>query len=290
MTRTSPIIGVAVATTLLVGAAAGLQSAIDRYKLVIRKEPIQARNGRLLSALPTETESWVRIGTDHIESAEVLETLGTQNYLTRNFIERNPKDRARPIVLSLHTAYYTGMIDTVPHVPDRCFVGGGMQIGEIIGNLPLNLLPENLADSTWREVPGASKLPGRIFTIRTPGGQYPHSPRDPDKIELRTMKFLDKGQNPVFAGYFFIANGGHVCLAEQVRLLAFDLNSTYAYYVKVQVTSDSVSSGEELARAASSLIGELLGDIMLCTPDWVEVERGEYPVRAAPEPATSGKT
>jgi hypothetical protein len=90
------------------------------------------------------------------------------------------------------------------------------------------------------------------------------------------MKFIANGKD-LYAGYFFVANGGCVARAEDVRLLAFDLRSTYAYYVKVQVTSQDVSSQEELAQAAASLLDELFGDLMLCTPDWVEVEAGRYP-------------
>ena len=36
-------------------------------------------------------------------------------------------------------------------------------------------------------------------------------------------------------------------------------------------------SAEELAQEASSLLGELLPEIMRCVPDWVEVESGRYP-------------
>lgn len=67
-----------------------------------------------------------------------------------------------------------------------------------------------------------------------------------------------------------------------MRLLAFDLRSVYAYYLKIQVTSTSVSSGEELVARAGSLLSELMPEIMRCVPDWVEVEAGRYPGGATP--------
>ncbi|MDX2131535.1 MAG: hypothetical protein SFY69_05745 [Planctomycetota bacterium] len=268
--------GVVAAAAILLAGAAGLGSVKRHFKIVLRKEAIYPEGGRLLASLPTETPSWVRIGSDHLEPPEVVETLGTRNYVTRTYIEKAPKDPTRPIRLTFHAAYYTGMIDTVPHVPDRCFVGGGMQIGEIVGDLPLNF-----SEEWWREDPDVPEhLKGRIFRVRTSDGQYPRLPRDPRSIRLRTMQFLDAQQRPFYAGYFFIANGGTVSRAEEVRLLAFDLNSTYAFYLKVQVTSQDVESGEDLAAAGGVLIGEMLGDIARCAPDWVEVETGRYPPRA----------
>jgi hypothetical protein len=79
------------------------------------------------------------------------------------------------------------------------------------------------------------------------------------------------------AGYFFIANGSAVAGADGVRLLAFDLKNDYAYYMKVQFTSMQAESPEELAEVASSLLDDLLGEMMLCVPDWIDVLAGRWP-------------
>ncbi len=185
------------------------------------------------------------------------------------------------------------MIDTVPHVPERCFVGGGLQIGQLVGDLPLRL------DQTgWRPV---ENLPphraGQVFEMRVPNwaargaGTRIRLPRNPQDLKLRTMAFLSDRADPLYAGYFFIANGGAVSRAEEVRLLAFNLNDYYAYYLKIQFTSvKGISSGEELAEAGADLLSELMGDIMQCVPDWTRVESGEYPednpLRAKPSGGT----
>ncbi|MFA6044408.1 MAG: exosortase-associated EpsI family protein [Phycisphaerales bacterium] len=264
--------GFTVAMVLLLGSSLGIASAISAFKLTLRKLPIYPESRLLLTSLPTETESWIRVGADRKESAEVEEVLGTKNYVSRLYKEKNPKDKAHPMLLDLHVAYYTGMIDTVPHVPDRCFVGGGMQIGDILGDLPLPL-----DRSRWREDTSVRPdMAGHIFVTRSSNGLYPRLPRDPQDIKLRTMRFVQKDGPDLFAGYFFIANGGTVAKAEEVRLLAFDLSSKYAYYAKVQVTTASVTSGEEMTKASASLLNELMGDIMTCLPDWVAVQQGDY--------------
>ena len=108
--------------------------------------------------------------------------------------------------------------------------------------------------------------------VRLPRDITPEHP-----VPIRVSGFGESGKEQLFAGYFFIANGGVVANANDVRTLAFDLTSDYAYYLKVQVTSSSPSSGEELVERAASLLDGLMGEIMRCSPDWVDVETGRYP-------------
>jgi hypothetical protein len=268
-----------VAMSLLVVASVGMGAAIRHFKLTLVKLPIQAPGGRLLSSIPRENASWTwkAVTPDRYEKGEILETLGTTNYVSRAYAKKVKPKNAGDIdfdpatVIEFHAAYYTGMIDTVPHVPDRCFVAGGMQLGDLTRDVPLPLKQNWLLD---RYLDGP--LAGRYYSVRATDGSYPHMPLDPKNLKLHAMRFVNGGQD-LYAGYFFIANGGTVPRAEDVRLLAFDLHSTYAYYVKVQFTSDRVKSEEELAALAASFLDEAFGDLMKCVPDWAEVEAGAYP-------------
>lgn len=274
--------GFLAAAGVLGASALGMSAAIRLGELQLDKVEIHAPDGRLFSSLPLETASWIRApGTsDRRETKEVEEELGTKNYISRIYVQKDPPEGQRPIELDLHCAYYTGMVDTVPHVPDRCFVAGGMELSRNPQFLPLNL-----DQSDWSEDTGVPEhLRGRVFTTRT---SYEHSdfpgqrirlPYDPADIMLRVTEFRfgEEGRR-LIAGYFFIANGGTTPSAEGVRLLAFDLRTKYAYYAKVQVTSASTATAEELRDAASSLLSELMPEIMRCVPDWVEVEAGRYP-------------
>jgi hypothetical protein len=60
-------------------------------------------------------------------------------------------------------------------------------------------------------------------------------------------------------------------------VLAFNLTDDYAYYLKVQVGSTDAASAAELGELASTLLSDLLGEIMTCVPDWTKVQRGEWP-------------
>lgn len=271
----NPAFLTAMAVMLL--AAVGMSAGIKAMGIYLRKLPIYAPEGRELRSLPTETANWIREGADRIEEAETESTLGTKNYVTRVYVMKNPPEGKR-IAVELHCAYYTGMIDTVPHVPDRCFVGGGMQISQAAAVIPLPL-----DASAWTLdsfVP--DDLKGRIHRVRLgehssrPGAMV-RLPRDAKDIKFRAGAYKTPSGQPITAGYFFIANGGTVAEAEAVRLLAFDLKADYAYYLKVQFNTAGGETPEELATLSASLLNDLFGDIMLCVPDWVEVERGLYP-------------
>lgn len=290
MSKRSPLANPAlwVVVGLLAFSAASFGFALSAYKITLRKLSINAEHGIVTSDIPARTASWERARNekgqeipDFREGSEVEKTLGTTNYVSRYYMERRPANPSRPIMLQLHLAYYTGMIDTVPHIPDRCFVGGGMQIGDIVGDIPLQL-----DQSLWQldeSVPKGQQPMYKVFVQgKEPyGGLYVRLCRDPGSIAMRTRKFLTGDGAGLFAGYFFIANGGHTPAPEGVRQLAFDLTSTYAYYMKVQITSSSCRTPEEFRAACSSLIGELIGDIMRVTPDWVKVLNGELPEGAS---------
>ncbi len=274
---------VIVALLVLGLSAAGMSEAIHRGKIFLSKKEIYPRANRQLHSLPIRTLSWERQGTDMQASKEIEEELGTTNHVTRRYVRRDGRG-----ALDLHAAYYTGQVDTVPHVPERCFVAGGLEMVRKWGDVPLPL-----DRSRWREdgdVP--ADLKGRIFEapiVNEVGAvsEYVRLPRNPEELRIHVSEFAGRDAR-VMSGYFFIANGGSVPRAEDVRLLAFNLTDTYSFYVKVQVTSPTARTGEELAAEAAALMDELLPEIMRCVPDWVEVVRGEYPPDNPARAASAG--
>lgn len=272
------------ALAVMVAGALGMNAAIRAYGFHLRKLPIHAPQGRQLRALPAETMHWTRIGADEtVQTEEMLEVLGTQNYLTRVYGRKESADGKRPERVQMHAAYYTGMIDTVPHVPERCNTGAGWQLtgGPWVVDVPLD-------GSGWKAHPDATpEEAGRTYAVRLSNeyspfgrGTYVRLPRDlaPDRpLKLRVSRFSGPEGVELYAGYFFIANGGWVASANEVRTLAFDLTDDYAYYLKVQFSSTDVESPEELAGRVGSLLDDLLGELMSCVPDWTEVQAGRYP-------------
>lgn len=269
--RTSAITGLAAMTLTIGVAAAGVHTLVPLMGMHLRKMPIEPQSGLALTSIPDETEHWIKV-RDRREPAEVEEQLGTSNYITRLFRQRNPADPNKPKYIELHAAYYTGMIDTVPHVPERCFVGGGLQLGKSPRSIPLHL-----DQSHWVRDPDVPESLGPIYRVRTPSGQRVRLPRHAEDIRLRVTEYPVADGANLYAGYFFVANGGHTDSANGVRLLAFRLKDDYAYYLKIQFNSSTVESADELAELSSQLLGELFGDILLCVPDWIDVQTGAYP-------------
>jgi len=281
---------------VLFGSAAALPATMRALKIRVIKLPIEAE--LKLDAVPAETDGWKQVNVDKPYSAEIEETLGTRNYINRVYLEKNPAAGAMPRVIELHAAYYTGQVDTVPHVPERCMVGAGMSITGGPWRVPLNInrsawIVDESATSDVRAAmdSGATIYTARLGPMSRAPGVRVRMPRRPEDISLLTTRFTDpRAGKSIYAGYFFVANGGIAGSAEAVRQLAFDRRSVYAYYLKVQASSSQVNSQEELGEAASDLLSELLPDLMLCVPDWVAVQRGEYPARSGGGLDKSGAT
>ena len=264
---------------VLIASALGLGAAIDFFDFYLQKLPIEAPDGLKFHTLPREVAGWKQVGEDKVMSKDGAAELGTDNYISRVYAQTDvdPKDAK---VIELHCAYYTGMIDTVPHVPERCMVGGGWEISgsSVQARVPLTFEGEDGFDriSVDRE---ASDDERTVYQMRSPVTFGPvRLPVGIDDLRMNVTKFRDGGSDrTLFAGYFFLANGGVVSKADDVRLLAFGLTEHYAYYAKVQISTSSVETAEELGELTGDFLDSMLPEIMRRVPDWVEVRAGRYP-------------
>ncbi|MCA9290277.1 MAG: exosortase-associated EpsI family protein [Phycisphaerales bacterium] len=264
-----------VASLTLVVCGVTFQWVVQYYDVALRKRPVDVREQ--LSTISRRLGDWSARGSDRVIPDAVLEELGTEVYLDRVCVLDD--DAGGREAINLHIAYYTGLIDAVPHVPDRCFVAGGG--ATIIGqpeNVPLPVDGAawpvtdppllNLATGRpYRFMTYAHPVTGRTITVHMPLND----------LELRTSVFRPKDdpEARLFAGYLFIANGRTTCRPEDIRLLAFDLRDRYSYFCKVQFTmvGTRLTTKEQFVARASSLLEPLLPELMRCLPDWAEVER-----------------
>ncbi|MFM9957386.1 MAG: hypothetical protein ACKVZJ_04885 [Phycisphaerales bacterium] len=277
------VVGVAV----LVGSAAGLSFVVKALGAHLTKLPIQPAGEEKQHKLPGEFKGWPeegrgwkQIGVDRQMSPEEIEELGTADTISRLYVEfgagiSGPNSEGRrPRGIQVHTAYYTGMIDTVPHVPDRCITAAGTAMDgsprEVPVPIDMNLLSPD---------PSADHSNGTIYRVRNwRVGRFVRLPRGIENLRMTVTPFKDgKSGQRFYAGYFFIANGGVVASANGVRLLAFRLQDDYAYYLKVQFTSTDAESEEGLGVLAGELLNNMLPELALRVPDWVEVQAGRYP-------------
>lgn len=291
------------AALALVLAGLGFRAAIAQLNIYLQKEPVPIREG--LANIPSTLGPWRRVGDDQILSEAIVEELGTRQYLNRTFVREAragavrggaraddgpPRDqKGTEPLLALHIAYYTGMIDAIPHVPERCWVAGGMVLVDSARIVPLTLdtsawssasVPPNRATGLpYRTAEAFDSVLRRFVPVHVPIGEF----------AVRAMEFQDESrpEQRMIGGYFFIANGRVTSSALDVRKLAFQRTDQYAYYTKVQFAmparGDDEHRWERFQEYASEFLDELLPHLMRSLPDWPEVE-------ARGAPATSGAT
>jgi hypothetical protein len=245
----------------------GFRSAVRSLNVYLKKQPVPLREH--FGNLPRHLPGWKMIAEGERLSAEMVEELGTELYLDRQYAREGDPDGAW---LQLHIAYYTGMIDAVPHVPDRCLVAGGYNTRAQPDNIPMEVRgrgwmmpPPDAGPLEFPKVTILDTIARRPVDVHLPDGDY----------ALRTTEFshTDQPNSRTFAGYFFIANGRIAVTPEQVKAIAFRKSEEYAYYCKVQffAVGDDSLTAERFVEHAASLLEVFLPELMRCLPDWPEV-------------------
>lgn len=261
--------------TLVLGGL-GLRGTAHLLGYYLQKEAVPLR--REFASIPTTLGSWKRVGQDHIDSEDVLAELGTRLYLTRTYArDGDPRLGA----IQLHIAYYTGMIDAVPHIPERCMYAAGLN----------PIAPPQVVDLGVRYVgepdPSAAlnrttSLPYAYRTVTEPvTGEISRVAMPQGQVELTLTRFQNPS-NPrveVDVGYFFIANGRLTPSTWGVRSLAFNLTDRHAYYCKVQLGMTNpigeIDTLEIYRKDTADFVEHLMPYLMRALPDWPEVERSE---------------
>ena len=271
----------AVTLVLLLGAV-GINAATSAMKLHFRKEalPLRAKEG--LAALPLQIGTWVCVPETHTIDPDTAHELHTDQYLFRTYVDVGPQPNgADPVakkedvlalakksaaevaselnkyraksesaVLNLAITYYTGKVDTVPHVPDRCYVADGFQ-------------PTVYDKKNWML-----------------GDYQKGSPRT---VPVRFIDFEDlttRGSQNRCVTYFFHANGRYMDDPNEVRIALQDLFAKYGYFAKIEVMTllparPGATQGDPLkdkdrkgaAGAMQRFLTEALPDVEKMLPD-----------------------
>lgn len=165
-----------------------------------------------------------------IESEEMLNTLGTRDYIQWRLENPlvNPNDPTRRVMLFI--TYYTGDPGKVPHVPELCYTGSGSQVED--SQKGMIAVKNNEGDDV--------EIPVRLLTVASPqrmGGSY-----------YSTVV------------YFFGTNGGFENSRNGVRIRTNNPFNKYAYFSKVEMTfqgGQKISYATALT-AAEDLAGKVL--------------------------------
>ncbi len=251
----------------------GFRAAVKYLNISLQKQPVELREH--FATIPRAVGHWKAVGDDVVLDNATVDTLGTTLYLDRTYTRKDSEDQL--VVLQVHLAYYTGMIDAVPHVPDRCMEAHGMDQQSLPVNLPLDIDQSNwIRDPNLIHRKSGEPYPTAMYSHHVTG--KPIRVRLPlGEVKLRTTLFGIPGDpdGRIYAGYFFIANGITTPNPWGVKRLSFDPRDKYAYYCKMQFT---MSGGQELTQekfrdAVRDATEVLLPRVMACLPDWPSVER-----------------
>jgi hypothetical protein len=182
-----------------------------------------------------------------IDNRDVLESLGTEDYLQWH-IEDTTVDIMSPTKnCSLFITYYTGNPDQVPHVPEACYVGGG---GQVVRSSSITLDIEDVGLAG-----GERKIPATMVTF----------------TQEATEIWQIAAEFPVI--YFFKVNGMYKGHRTAVRLALGDLINEYSYFSKVELKFFNVRgiypNQQQSVEAAQKLLKVLLPVLEKdYWPDW----------------------
>lgn len=210
----------------------------------------------------TSLAPYLVIKKSEIANREILESLGTEEYLQWQ-LEDPDLPKEDPVkYCSLFITYYTGNPDMVPHVPDECYVGGGNRLErKDLIRIPLE--------------PSAQHLPG----LKAPGSE----------IGVQYLMFSRPGRGMIpmdekfSVQYFFKANGQYSeSRTETRRILGQNFFSKYSYFCKVEWSFHGIGTFNspvypdklQTIQASEKLLSVLLPVLELDHwPDWEEANR-----------------
>jgi hypothetical protein len=253
---------------ILAVSAAGLNGVVNLMQLKFLKDPVPLKQE--LSVIPAQMGNWVQVSIDEPIDKELEDQLATNKYVFRDYVNTklvSPEDLARfdgktsaerkalagqiqaarpDAVLSLAVTYYTGKVDTVAHIPERCYVADGYQYTDTPETVKWDLGPNRLGKS----------------------------PTDPQAISVRFLNFEDQtGAKRLTkrVAYFFFANGHYQSDNIEVRQVLGDLRSKHAFYSKVELMS-IIPDHDQCAAVMTDFLRSALPEIEKCLPDWNSVE------------------
>jgi hypothetical protein len=250
-----------VAAGLLLLAAASLNGTARMMSLHFQKQAVPL--AKKVIELPPELGPWVQVNTDAVIDPETEETLQTKEYIFRYYVDRRrvtqetieafkDKDtntqramavklqRDDPLaVVYLGLTYYTGMVDTVSHIPDRCYVADGY-------------VPTSSDALAW------SALAGRA------GDQHVNFISFEDQTHQRKSEMKN-------VAYFFHSNGEYVTDPIGVRKKLQNLWESHGYYAKVELLM-STPDRDGAARQMNDFLTYALPEVEKCLPDWKQVK------------------
>ncbi len=159
------------------------------------------------------------VGPDQVLAPEIVETLGTADYLVREYRDRNVADGQRGGLFNLNVNYYaTG--SSTPHVPETCWAGAGRV--------------ESDDSRVVFDVDGVKRRDGSLVNLRVKLVSF--LPTNGDAAEVAALTTTTS--EPIYSNvaYVFQVNGEYVTNTREVSSHFWKASNRYAYHAKIEVT------------------------------------------------------
>jgi hypothetical protein len=193
-----------ICVVVLTITAIAMSVTIKLSGILLKKEPLMLKTP--LSQLNVTKLAPYKVATkQQIDNQDVLETLGTEDYIQWFLEDTSQPDTSKVRSCMLFITYYP-LPDLIPHVPEECYIGGGLRH---VSSEAVNL------------------------TVNKGAGER--------QVAVRYSVFAEKGSDflmketnfPIF--YVFSVNGEYASGREDTRLiLNKNLFGKYSYFSKVE--------------------------------------------------------
>lgn len=279
---------------LLVGAVT-LNAATSALRLHFRKQAVPLAKD--IKTLPKQMGPWVQVSLDMPLSPDIQEVLGTDKYIFRDYVDsrvvppdmvrqfegKDPEERRRLLgrvqgqwphaVLILSVTYYTGMVDTVAHIPDRCFVADGYR--PTVYQTPRWKIPTCPVDADGWTLDKDGRRPQDAGNT----GVYEDA-----GLPVRFINFEDQDTRMQKLArnvtYFFQVNGRWESDPIGVRSKLQNLFERHGYYAKVELMT-MLADTNRSAAVKQDFLSSALPELEKCLPDWGKVTTGSWPPPSA---------
>jgi hypothetical protein len=208
-------------------AASGISLMQSHFKLWLDKEPIGLKKS-LDELDESKLGPFVVKQKIKIQSNDIVDGLGTQDYLQWVLVDSEADPESPAGSLLLFITYY-GKADSVPHVPEECYTGGGFTKKS---SDPITFRVAGMAD----DGSGADReIPGRyvIFT-------------------RENSSFLSSGLSfPVL--YLFSVNRIYANTRTDARfILGKNIRGKHSYFSKVEMVFNQMRNSPDQASATKT--------------------------------------
>ncbi len=243
-----------VCVVLLLTAATTKTVIIQKLGVFLTKEPVPLQHP-LDDLNEAALAPYVVKDKAIIQNRDVLESLGTDEYIQWILEDSEAEPSSPTRYCSLFITYYTGNPDMVPHVPDECYVGGGNSRAK--------------AEQPSLEIPTLDnlKVPFQYVVFEQVG------------------KDISQGNVQFSVQYLFHANGKYCGSRTETRkTLGQNFFSKYSYFAKVEWKFYGIDSfgmtypdKEQTLTASAKLLSAVLPELEKNHwPDWEAINAKDY--------------